>query len=350
MNHNGLDLEVDHELFALVKAGYEVDLFTRGKVDMEGVKSSRPLINWSRLYSNFSSKLYYNKIQHFFDWAASRRLKPGLYDVVVGWSGCAKKTFTQAKSLGIPTVLNAEIHHVDHNRVLHDMGLDCRRRREEYGVADRIVVHSAFCKKTFTDKGVEDESIYVAHRGVDLEKFSCLSRENNQVFRVVFFGRLCERKGIRQAISAWKLANLDHAEFWMIGAIDSSVKEDVESELSDRVKYIPFTSTPEQYLVQCDINLMPTESEGLAKSLVEAAACGLVTITTEESGFDLGEENGVFHVERDNIHRTAELMKHFYQERSLCKSLGLCARNSVEKSFTWEQFHQRFAQIVEESF
>ena len=109
---------------------------------------------------------------------------------------------------------------------------------------------------------------------------------------VIFVARLLGDKGIREFIDASQIIHSKGIEvdFWVVGDLDggnpaSITKAEMASwkELPN-VKVSGFQKNIADLYSKSNIACLPSYREGLPKSLIEAAACGRVVITTDVPG------------------------------------------------------------------
>ena len=166
-------------------------------------------------------------------------------------------------------------------------------------------------------------------------------------FRIVFFGRASERKGIFQAIDAWKIASIKTGEFLIIGELPKEIKKDILLRgSSSNIKFLGHLKNPEKILKTCSIQILPTRMEGMAKSLIEGAACGLITLSTKESGFPILEGITGYYIKRDDINNTAKKIKFLYQNPRKLKEMSKNSHDFVIKNLTWNMFRFRFISAI----
>jgi glycosyltransferase involved in cell wall biosynthesis len=136
--------------------------------------------------------------------------------------------------------------------------------------------------------------------GVDLERFrpnrlareqlrrELSARENECVF--IFVGRLCRDKGLFdlfKAFSMFSSNNNGNYSLWIIGPDEEDIAYQIKKQfpgLYDLAKWIGPTSTPELYMAAADVLLLPSHREGFGTVIIEAAACGLPTISYRIDG------------------------------------------------------------------
>jgi len=130
--------------------------------------------------------------------------------------------------------------------------------------------------------------------GVDTERFrprahSCAEQ---QPFRVMFAARLLWDKGVREYVEAarqLKAAGLT-IEFLLAGSPDpgnpAAVPVDTVRAWNDAglITALAHVDDMPHWLHQVDLAVLPSYREGMPRSLIEAAACGLPIVTTDAPG------------------------------------------------------------------
>src|SRR5437667_11513955 len=109
------------------------------------------------------------------------------------------------------------------------------------------------------------------------------------IFRAIFSGALIERKGIHHLLEAWHRLNLRDAELCLLGIVHDEAKPYLKKFGRENVRVLVFKRDLEKYLNQGSDYVFPSRQEGSAKTIYEAAACGLPIITTHE-GVDVARD------------------------------------------------------------
>lgn len=120
--------------------------------------------------------------------------------------------------------------------------INTRQIQLEYSLADFLLLPSDFSRNIFLSKGFSNKTLINITRGVDLIRFYP-KRKNYKLIRVIFFGSVSERKGIYEALEAWKLANLENAELLVIGNIPKESLEKIKSLSVKNVKFFRFSDS-----------------------------------------------------------------------------------------------------------
>ena len=193
--------------------------------------------------------------------------------------------------------------------------------------------------------------------GVDIDHFSpLLKKKAHQKLKVVLVARLLWDKGIQEAIDAVTLLKknpyhkgLASFEFILAGGLDLQNPRGIPK------KYIEYwqdlglctwlgkVEDVAKLYQTSDIAILPSYREGLPKSLLEAAACGLPIVTADVPGCRevvLHQKTGLL-VPVKGVIPLAAALERLLTDESLRSVLGTSARKLVEKNFSEEIIIQK---------
>ena len=164
---------------------------------------------------------------------------------------------------------------------------------------------------------------------------------------VTFAARLLVDKGIREFIDASKIIHNNGIEvdLWVAGDLDegnpSSITkaEMVSWKELPNVKVIGFHKNIADLYSKSNIVCLPSYREGLPKSLVEAAACGRVVVTTDMPGCcDAIESNetGLLVPIKDAL-ALADAIEYLIKNPDVRKRMGAGGRALADKEFAIEK-------------
>jgi glycosyltransferase involved in cell wall biosynthesis len=317
-----------------------------------------------RLISFLDRPYYYGAKKKYLDWIASRFLETGRYDFFHSWSGDCLQSLRAAKKRKIPSLIEIPTWHRDRatgkvgappvdpalpppafGRWKSNLLLDRQRFVEEYELANLVVVLSEKAAESFRVRGFPEEKLFYLPRGVDVNRFQPGTRP--PIFRAIFSGALIERKGIHHLLEAWARLNLKDAELWLLGSVHDEVKPHLRKFGRDSVKVIGFARDLENYLNQGTIYVFPSQLEGSAKTVYEAAACGLPVVTTREAGDVI--RNGIegIIVEPGDVDGIAAAIQQLYRDPNLVERMSQAARQRVVENFTWDHYRDRLLNAYE---
>jgi glycosyltransferase involved in cell wall biosynthesis len=310
-----------------------------------------------RLISFLERPYYYGAKKKYLDWIASRLLESGRYDFFHSWSGDCLQTLRVAKQKKIPSLIEIPTWHRDRatgkvgqpaakptptsrfEKWKESLLLERERFLEEYELADLIVVLSEKAAKTFRARNFPEQKLFYLPRGVDIDRFKPGPRP--PIFRAIFSGALIERKGVHHLLEAWHRLNLKNAELWLVGSIHAEAKPHLQKFWRENVKTFGFVRDHERYLSQSTIYVFPSQWEGSAKTIYEAAACGLPSITTREAGDVIRDGVEGIIVQPGDVDAIAAAIEHLYRHPEIVERMSAAARRRVVENFTWDHFRAR---------
>ncbi len=311
-----------------------------------------------RLISFIESPYYYGAKKRYLDWIAARELRSGRYDFFHSWSGDCLETLRVAKRKRIPSLIEIPTWHRDRatgkvgDRKVRPAGLlggwksklllERERFLEEYELADLIVVLSEKAAETFRARNFPEEKLFYLPRGVDIERFKPGPRPAK--FRAIFSGALIERKGIHHLLEAWHRLNLPDAELWLLGQVHEEAKPHLKNFWRDNIRIVGFARDLENYLNQGTIYVFPSQWEGSAKTVYEAAASGLPSVTTKEAGDVVRDGVEGILVQPGDVTAIADAIRYFYDHPEAVEQMGHAARQRVVENFTWDHYRARLLQ------
>ena len=363
---SGLDTDAFETLRASYRGGFLGKAVAYDNRQTEIPAAKIDSLRWHpvRLLSSLDRAYYYGAKKKYLDWIASRHLASGRYDLFHSWSGDCLLSLRVARKLGIPSILEIPTWHRDRGKIKRgqtngaaeekvpwakrwkeDLLLQRSRFIEEYDLADLLLVLSERAAETFRVQGFPEEKLFYLPRGVDVDRFTPGTKPPN--FRAIFSGALIERKGIHHLLEAWHRLNLKDAELWLVGSVHEEARPSLKEFGRDSIKLIGFVQEPESYLRLSTVHVFPSQCEGSAKVIYEAAACGLPQITTREAG-DVVEDGvqGII-VQPADVDALAEAIQHLYDHPEIVERMSIAARKRVVENFTWDHFRARLLNAYE---
>jgi glycosyltransferase involved in cell wall biosynthesis len=200
--------------------------------------------------------------------------------------------------------------------------------------------------------------------GVDTSRFAphASSRvgQARKPLRVLLAARLLWEKGVQEYVDAAALvrARGRDMEFLLAGTPDpgnpgsvevSQVEEWVRSGL---VKWLGHVEDMPALLRSVDVMALPSYyREGVPKSLIEGAACGLALVTTNLPGCrEVVTRHGIdgLHAQPRDAMSLAELLVRLDDDRELLDRLGASARNRALSDFDEKLVIRRTVEVYEE--
>jgi glycosyltransferase involved in cell wall biosynthesis len=173
---------------------------------------------------------------------------------------------------------------------------------------------------------------------------------------VTFVGRLLWAKGVAEIIEAAGLLKErgQHIRIALVGDIDpanpqSATQADLEKWQKDGlVECWGRRRDIADIYRQSSVALLPSWREGLPKSLLEAAACGLAMIATDVPGcreIVRHEENGLL-VPLQNPSALADAIERLANDHDLCVTFGKAARRFVDEELNDQATMDKMMSVI----
>lgn len=193
--------------------------------------------------------------------------------------------------------------------------------------------------------------------GVNLEKFPYFDNFSEQT-TFLFIGRILKDKGYREFVEAAALIKHRHpnVSFEVLGAFDAAYPnsiplEEIRKNVADGIiKYDGFTSNMfEVFKRRGVVVVLPSYSEGMSRSLMEACAVGKPIITSDIFGCKELVDNGKngFLVPPKNAPALAEAMERYLNLSSEEKNAySLASRQKAEQVFDVKKVLEIYDKII----
>lgn len=159
----------------------------------------------------------------------------------------------------------------------------------------------------------------------------------------LYLGRLKSDKGIPELASAFLLAAQQCADLHLllVGPDEAGMQALVVHTLStvaDRVHFVGFTKEPEAFMAAADFFVLPSHREGFGSSVIEAAACGILSIGSRIYGLTdaiVDGETGLL-VPVGDVVGIADAMIRLAMDQDFRLTLGEQALARVKRDFKQE--------------
>ena len=194
------------------------------------------------------------------------------------------------------------------------------------------------------------KDFYVREVGVPEEKLEVLEnpvivpedygKDSGDKVKILYSGRIGERKGAFDLIEAWKKIESEireKAELIIIGdgEVEEARKKVIEYGIRESCKVLGWISEEEKegILSSSEIFILPSRNEGLPMSLLEAMSFALAPIITPVGGIpNIIEDghNGLF-VSPGDVESISEKLEALITDEDLTEIMGLRARDSVQR-------------------
>jgi glycosyltransferase involved in cell wall biosynthesis len=222
-------------------------------------------------------------------------------------------------------------------------------------LATHLTVVSASEQKFLMEEGVipAKKSLVLAHgsiSGVPLDRFKPDTGARQRVRQqldvpeqgIVFLyvGRLNRDKGLLDLARAFTTVAAAHASAWLlvVGPDEDAMQAKMAAHLgaaTSRVRFVPYTGQPEQYMAAAEVLVLPSHREGFGVVIIEAAAAGIPAIGSRIYGItDAIVENETGELfEAGNVEELASKMLRMASNASVRAKLGANAAQRARRDF-----------------
>jgi glycosyltransferase involved in cell wall biosynthesis len=300
-----------------------------------------------------------------FDYAVAHFLER--CDLFLGWSQVSLHSLGLARRLGMPTLLEHPMSHVDAwvrlvraeyrrwagraSGFYSDFpSLLLGRMRREVQLADRISVLSTFARETFVREGVAPERLLTLPLAVDAGHFSPDGGPApSGRFHVLYVGRVELPKGVPYLLQA--VAPLAQGlELALAGPVLPEMEPVLARLGGPHVHLLGMVAARELPACyrQADVVVMPSVNDALGLVILEAMACGVPVIASAHSGgpdiITDGEDG--FVVPAGDAAALGDRIATLLADRGRARRMGEAARAKILARYTPAHYAERLYRVL----
>jgi colanic acid/amylovoran biosynthesis glycosyltransferase len=215
--------------------------------------------------------------------------------------------------------------------------------------ADFIVAISEFHRQFYINEGADPDKIHIVYCGIDLSEYRYQYVRSSDPFKILSFGRLVEKKGFSTLIHACSLLRDQGKEFQCEIAGSGPEYQALVDLIGDLnlSHIVTVTGQPlkqeeiEIWMCQGDIFAQPccwskdNDIDGIPRSLMEAMAVGLPSISTRVAGIpDLIEHksSGLL-IDENDIKALSDAILLLQENWSMREEISKSGRRMIERKF-----------------
>lgn len=207
--------------------------------------------------------------------------------------------------------------------------------------------------------GLDQVSVHrIGGSGVDLDRITMQPHSTSAQTRIGLPARLLRDKGVFEFVEAARELRRRgrNTAFLLIGDPDltnpTSVKpsEIVAWVAEGAVEWLPHTLDVASVLATLHIVVLPSYREGFPKTLIDAAAAGRASVTTDVPGCRDAIVDGITGLlcPAKDGYALADVIDRLVLDRDLCVRMGRAARTHAEKNFDIDEVTRRHIEIYHE--
>lgn len=350
---------------------FDTEFFSTWSLRRPGPNSTLPRTNaWALhyllwIYKRFPKLQRHNQTYLYlceaFDIWFTGKLRPEM-EALCFLSGFGTKAMRKAHQWGKAVVVDSGSTHTDfqyrivweeyrRNGLRHPLFPEAYRDRIrlEFTESDFIQIPSEFVRRTYLEEGVPADKILKAPYGTDVSNFSARTvGDMTPAFRAICPSGANLRKGARVLAEAWRKLSWSPAEaelHWIGWPEHPDVRHLFRDPCPGIVwhKGMPHADLA-RLMRSCDILVLPSFEEGLARVLIEAAASGLALVATPNTGvedfFTPGDAEGWL-IPCNDVDALCAVLEEAKANRQRTFELGQRAAARSRHGFSWNDYGMR---------
>jgi L-malate glycosyltransferase len=230
---------------------------------------------------------------------------------------------------------------------------------------ERFIAVSGEMVQALLEAGIEPAKLVLISNGIDLSasynaKRSALRKElsgDPQRPVVLFVGRLVKEKGVDRLLRVW--ASLPGHETMLLLVVgDGPLREDLESQtrnlrLLPSVRFVGHQTDVSKFYSIADLFVLPSKTEGMSNSLLEAMAAGLPALASNVGGNRdvIKDQQSGFLVDWEDTTLCAGMLLTLLSDTELRLRIGNAAKREVS-AFAMgdvaERYHDLYQAVLQE--
>lgn len=329
------------QITELINRGHDVDIISINKPTEESVHEDIDK------YKLLERTQYINKSPSSLGFELNERLITSLIFTDITHAHFAGHPATWASKfsrfLGIPFVITTHAYDIYINPNVEDL-------KEKFEDATKVITTTDYNKK-YLSKLLGEKygaNIEIIRYGIDISRFSLNEKKPDGKVKILFIGRLVEKKGPTYAIEAFNKVwgEIPNIELRIIG--DGPLKNELNElihKLDLKGKVILLGAQPQSMVLkemaEADIFFLPSltaengDREGSPVSILEAEATGLPIVSTIHTGIPeivVDGKTGFLTPEKDTF-AMAERLKQLVLDPEFRVKMGKAGRAHVETNY-----------------
>ena len=226
--------------------------------------------------------------------------------------------------------------------------------RANFHLSDMLIVYSGSAVDFLNLGRYKQKLVTTGARYVDTELFQITKEQKERKMLIGYIGRLEVGKGVMNFVEAipWISKKQDNLKFFLggHGPLHDRIEEELRNNnLSQKVEIAGWLSHDEvaDYLNELKLFILPSYSEGLPTTVLEAMACGTVVLATPVGGVPDVIKDGEtgFILENNSPECIAKNVVKALNYPDLDRIVKN-ARKQIEEEYTYEAAVERYKKIL----
>ncbi len=217
-------------------------------------------------------------------------------------------------------------------------------------MADAIVVNCEYIRRHLVeDEHVPDSRLRLCYNGLDANAFGFRERPVRELLTIGVVCALRPEKDLELLIRSFEQVSRQiPIRLLIVGS--GSMLEQLRRVAGDGVEFVPATNDVARWMHEIDIFVLPSKTEALSNSLMEAMACGCACVASDVGGNPelMGRnERGLLFAPGD-LDSLSGALTTLLRDAGMRRSYAASARKFVEENLTIAASVTRMAGIYEE--
>lgn len=189
--------------------------------------------------------------------------------------------------------------------------------------------------------------------GVNLQEFHCEAYSEDSTTTFIFVGRIMKEKGIDELLEAFRRLEDDHEQVHLdiVGPFEDDYKEEMNKlEHDPSCRYYGFQNDVRPFLSKAHCLVLPSYHEGMANTILEAAACSRAVIASNIPGCKEGikDQRSGYLVNIKDANDLYEKMKRFtHLTNEEKRQMGREGRKLMEQKFDKQKVVDQTVSAIE---
>lgn len=196
-----------------------------------------------------------------------------------------------------------------------------------------------------------EQAIGLRGAGVNLEEYPYMLMDFDDQLSFLFIGRIMKEKGVEEFFDVARRIKKEYpyVNFEMLGPFEENYKERIEAlEGEGIIKYYGYQSDVKPFIKSSHCFVLPSYHEGMANTLLEAAAMGRPLITSDIPGCrEAVDRNGYTVKVQDEEDLYNKIRSYIELDDELKIEMGIQSRRHMEEKFDRKKIVAKTLECIE---
>jgi glycosyltransferase involved in cell wall biosynthesis len=208
--------------------------------------------------------------------------------------------------------------------------------------ADRVLCYTETDRDRLADRGISTE-VSVVHNGIDCSKFDPSAGTKTEP-QLLFVGRLKRSKGVDTLLDAFAILHESFPDLTLTVVGDGPLRSTLETRCRDLelADVVTFTGNLDNedvpaYYAESTVFALPSENEGLPRTVLEALACETPVVTSDLPQLEPVVEDVGLTVPTGDARELANAIATLLEDPEQRKQMGERGRERVVSEYSWAE-------------